>query len=104
MTSLGTDGETHELRERSTGFCVDGKQVFRRGRQCSAEERRSTGGLCGLVLQTGWSFNKVPTGFVPTQDKQYLVIARRRFARPHRSWLTWFFRRAASERSAGCWL
>ena len=22
---------------------------------------------------TGWSFNKVPTGFVPTQDKQYLV-------------------------------
>jgi len=27
----------------------------------------------GLVLLTGWSFNKVPTGFVPTQDKQYLV-------------------------------
>jgi multidrug efflux pump len=26
-----------------------------------------------LVLLTGWSFNKVPTGFVPTQDKQYLV-------------------------------
>src|SRR5213592_1132638 len=26
----------------------------------------------GLVLLTGWSFNKVPTGFVPTQDKQYL--------------------------------
>src|SRR5205814_589940 len=25
----------------------------------------------GLVLLTGWSFNKVPTGFVPTQDKQY---------------------------------
>src|SRR6266705_1281140 len=24
----------------------------------------------GLVLLTGWSFNKVPTGFVPTQDKQ----------------------------------
>ncbi|HXT38513.1 MAG TPA: efflux RND transporter permease subunit, partial [Candidatus Angelobacter sp.] len=23
----------------------------------------------GLVLLTGWSFNKVPTGFVPTQDK-----------------------------------
>src|SRR5438093_1847310 len=27
----------------------------------------------GLLLLTGWSFNKVPTGFVPTQDKQYLV-------------------------------
>ena len=27
----------------------------------------------GLVLLTGWSFDKVPTGFVPTQDKQYLV-------------------------------
>ncbi|MDB6020084.1 MAG: transporter, hydrophobe/amphiphile efflux family [Pedosphaera sp.] len=27
----------------------------------------------GLVLLTGWGFNKVPTGFVPIQDKQYLV-------------------------------
>src|SRR5690242_10384961 len=27
----------------------------------------------GLLVLTGWSFNKVPTGFVPTQDKQYLV-------------------------------
>jgi multidrug efflux pump len=27
----------------------------------------------GLVFLTGWSFNEVPTGFVPTQDKQYLV-------------------------------
>ena len=27
----------------------------------------------GLVVLTGWCFNKVPTGFVPTQDKQYLV-------------------------------
>jgi hydrophobe/amphiphile efflux-1 (HAE1) family protein/NodT family efflux transporter outer membrane factor (OMF) lipoprotein len=27
----------------------------------------------GLVVLTGWSFNKVPVGFVPTQDKQYLV-------------------------------
>ncbi|MDB6059287.1 MAG: transporter, hydrophobe/amphiphile efflux family, partial [Verrucomicrobiales bacterium] len=27
----------------------------------------------GLVVLTGWSFNKVPTGFVPTQDKQYIV-------------------------------
>jgi len=27
----------------------------------------------GLVALTGWSFNKVPTGFVPTQDKQYVV-------------------------------
>ncbi len=26
-----------------------------------------------LVFLTGWSFSKVPTGFVPTQDKQYLV-------------------------------
>src|SRR5207244_5228428 len=27
----------------------------------------------GLIALTGWSFNMVPTGFVPTQDKQYLV-------------------------------
>jgi multidrug efflux pump len=27
----------------------------------------------GLVLLTGWSFAKMPTGFVPTQDKQYLI-------------------------------
>jgi len=27
----------------------------------------------GLVFLTGWSFTKVPTGFVPTQDKQYLI-------------------------------
>src|SRR2546425_7862197 len=27
----------------------------------------------GLVFLTGWGFNKVPTGFVPTQGKQYLV-------------------------------
>jgi multidrug efflux pump len=27
----------------------------------------------GLVVLTGWSFDKVPTGFVPIQDKQYLV-------------------------------
>src|SRR2546430_5550050 len=27
----------------------------------------------GLVLVTGWGFDKVPTGFVPTQDKQCLV-------------------------------
>jgi multidrug efflux pump len=27
----------------------------------------------GLVGLTAWGFNKVPTGFVPTQDKQYLV-------------------------------
>src|SRR5260221_2593361 len=26
----------------------------------------------GLVFLTGWSFNKVPTGFVATQDKHYL--------------------------------
>jgi multidrug efflux pump len=26
-----------------------------------------------LVAFTGWGFNKVPTAFVPTQDKQYLV-------------------------------
>src|SRR5438046_868772 len=26
-----------------------------------------------LVALTAWSFKKVPTGFVPTQDKQYLV-------------------------------
>lgn len=27
----------------------------------------------GLILLTAWSFDKVPTGFIPTQDKQYLV-------------------------------
>ncbi len=27
----------------------------------------------GLVFLTGWSFEKMPSGFVPTQDKQYLV-------------------------------
>src|SRR6185503_16328534 len=27
----------------------------------------------GLLFLTGWSFTQVPTGFVPTQDKQYLV-------------------------------
>jgi len=27
----------------------------------------------GLVFLTGWSFSKVPTGFVPGQDKQYLI-------------------------------
>ncbi len=27
----------------------------------------------GLVILTGWSFNRVPTGFVPIQDKQYLI-------------------------------
>jgi len=27
----------------------------------------------GLLAFTGWSFNKVPTGFVPIQDKQYLI-------------------------------
>jgi multidrug efflux pump len=27
----------------------------------------------GLVVLTGWGFKQVPTGFVPTQDKQYLV-------------------------------
>ncbi|MBK7876052.1 MAG: multidrug efflux RND transporter permease subunit [Planctomycetes bacterium] len=27
----------------------------------------------GLVYLTGWSFANTPTGFVPTQDKQYLV-------------------------------
>src|SRR5438094_6933396 len=27
----------------------------------------------GLILLTVWGFNKVPTGFVPSQDKQYLV-------------------------------
>jgi hydrophobe/amphiphile efflux-1 (HAE1) family protein len=27
----------------------------------------------GLLAFTGFSFNKIPTGFVPTQDKQYLI-------------------------------
>ncbi len=27
----------------------------------------------GLVLLTGWGFTKVPTGFIPQQDKQYLI-------------------------------
>lgn len=38
--------------------------------------RRSAAALLlylGLVVLTGWAFNRVPTGFVPTQDKQYIV-------------------------------
>lgn len=27
----------------------------------------------GLVVATGWGFTKVPTGFIPQQDKQYLI-------------------------------
>jgi hydrophobe/amphiphile efflux-1 (HAE1) family protein len=27
----------------------------------------------GLLAFTGWSFNKIPSGFVPSQDKQYLI-------------------------------
>ncbi len=27
----------------------------------------------GLVVLTGWTFRQVPTGFVPVQDKQYLI-------------------------------
>ncbi|PTY00996.1 multidrug efflux RND transporter permease subunit [Verrucomicrobia bacterium LW23] len=27
----------------------------------------------GLLVLTGWSFQQVPTGFVPPQDKQYLI-------------------------------
>jgi multidrug efflux pump len=27
----------------------------------------------GLVFMTYWSFNKVPTGFIPIQDKQYVI-------------------------------
>ncbi|HEX2861395.1 MAG TPA: efflux RND transporter permease subunit, partial [Lacunisphaera sp.] len=27
----------------------------------------------GLLAFTGWSFNKIPAGFVPSQDKQYLI-------------------------------
>ncbi|MBK7643093.1 MAG: multidrug efflux RND transporter permease subunit [Planctomycetes bacterium] len=30
-------------------------------------------GYLGLVFLTWWAFQKTPTGFVPTQDKQYLV-------------------------------
>ncbi len=30
-------------------------------------------GYAGLVILTGWGFTKVPTGFVPTQDKQFLI-------------------------------
>ena len=26
-----------------------------------------------MIAFTAWSFTKTPTGFVPTQDKQYLV-------------------------------
>src|SRR5437588_5716331 len=38
----------------------------------------------GLITLTGWSFNKVPTGFVPTQDKQCLLA----FAQlPNGAWL-----------------
>ena len=42
----------------------------------SAILRRSAVALLiygGLVVLTFWTFNKVPSGFVPTQDKQYLI-------------------------------
>jgi multidrug efflux pump len=28
----------------------------------------------GLIVLTGWSFTRVPTGFIPEQDKGYLVV------------------------------
>ena len=43
----------------------------------------------GLVLLTGWGFNKVPTGFVPDAgqaiSRRVRATAGRRVARPHRS-------------------
>jgi multidrug efflux pump len=46
------------------------------GRSVAGVIRKSALALAvyvGLVLLTGWGFQHVPTGFVPTQDKQYLV-------------------------------
>jgi len=46
------------------------------GASVSGVQRKSAIALvlyAGLVFLTGWSFVKVPTGFVPVQDKQYLV-------------------------------
>ena len=41
--------------------------------RCCARAPSPCWSTAGSSLLTGWSFNKVPTGFVPTQDKQYLV-------------------------------
>ncbi len=48
----------------------------RYGRSVAGVIRKSAVALllyAALVGLTGWSFTRVPTGFVPTQDKQYLV-------------------------------
>ena len=29
----------------------------------------------GLLYLTGWSFGRVPTGFIPDQDQGYLFVA-----------------------------
>ena len=71
----------HAWKSRSAGcfrpfnrvFGWSGDQILR---GVGAVLRKSAVALVvygGLVFLTGWSFNKVPTGFVPTQDKQYLV-------------------------------
>jgi len=54
-------------------FAWSGEQY---GRGVQSVLRKATVALviyAGLVALTGWSFKKVPTGFVPTQDKQYLI-------------------------------
>ena len=30
--------------------------------------------MCGLLVLTYWQFNRTPTGFIPQQDKGYLLL------------------------------
>jgi multidrug efflux pump len=61
------------FRPFNRAFAWSGEQY---GRGVQSVLRKATVALviyAGLVALTGWSFKKVPTGFVPTQDKQYLI-------------------------------
>jgi hydrophobe/amphiphile efflux-1 (HAE1) family protein len=61
------------FRPFNRGFAWAGKKY---GQGVSSILRKSIIALllyAGLVFLTGWGFQKVPSGFVPTQDKQYLV-------------------------------
>ena len=61
------------FRPFNRAFAWSGEQY---GRGVQSVLRKATVALviyAGLVVLTGWSFKNVPTGFVPTQDKQYLI-------------------------------
>ena len=64
------------------------RYVARRRRACCARASIALVVYVGLLALTGSASRACPTGFMPAQDKQYLVAlraaARRRVARPHR--------------------